>query len=98
MAGDCFRAVAHADLFKAAFEPFFRGNPGRLPSIPGAGLGLAIAKEIIERPEPAYRRRPPGWRLRFRREQCSLALGFEKLFPRGGTMQDGFAAQQLVQK
>jgi len=61
MAGDCFRAVAHADLFKAAFEPFFRLNPARLPSIPGAGLGLAIAKEIVERPEPAYRHCLLGW-------------------------------------
>lgn len=32
-----------------AFEPFFRVDPGRRQSIPGAGLGLAIAKEIIER-------------------------------------------------
>ncbi|MEW6634428.1 MAG: ATP-binding protein [Pseudomonadota bacterium] len=37
------------DLLNKAFEPFFRVNPGRLQSIPGAGLGLAIAKEIIER-------------------------------------------------
>lgn len=37
------------DLINKAFEPFFRVNPGRLQSIPGAGLGLAIAKEIIER-------------------------------------------------
>ncbi|MCV3208130.1 ATP-binding protein [Mesorhizobium sp. YC-39] len=37
------------ELLGKAFEPFFRVNPGRLQSIPGAGLGLAIAKEIIER-------------------------------------------------
>jgi signal transduction histidine kinase len=37
------------ELLNKAFEPFFRVNPGRLQSIPGAGLGLAIAKEIIER-------------------------------------------------
>ncbi len=37
------------DLINKAFEPFFRVNPGRMQSIPGAGLGLAIAKEIIER-------------------------------------------------
>lgn len=36
-------------LLNKAFEPFFRVDPGRLQSIPGAGLGLAIAKEIIER-------------------------------------------------
>ncbi|RUT97569.1 HAMP domain-containing histidine kinase, partial [Mesorhizobium sp. USDA-HM6] len=32
-----------------AFEPFFRADPARTQVIPGAGLGLAIAKEIIER-------------------------------------------------
>lgn len=37
------------ELLGKAFEPFFRVNPGRLQSIPGAGLGLAIAKEIVER-------------------------------------------------
>ena len=31
------------------FEPFFRVDPARRKSGPGAGLGLAIAKEIIER-------------------------------------------------
>jgi signal transduction histidine kinase len=37
------------DLLNKAFEPFFRVDPARTQSIPGAGLGLAIAKEIIER-------------------------------------------------
>ncbi len=37
------------DLLNKAFEPFFRVDPARAQSIPGAGLGLAIAKEIIER-------------------------------------------------
>lgn len=37
------------ELLNKAFEPFFRVDPGRRQSIPGAGLGLAIAKEIIER-------------------------------------------------
>ncbi|WP_292437340.1 ATP-binding protein [Mesorhizobium sp.] len=32
-----------------AFEPFFRVDPARTQFIPGAELGLAIAKEIIER-------------------------------------------------
>jgi signal transduction histidine kinase len=32
-----------------AFEPFFRVDPARRKSRPGAGLGLAIAKEIVER-------------------------------------------------
>ncbi|UCI23502.1 ATP-binding protein [Mesorhizobium sp. B2-8-5] len=37
------------DLLSKAFEPFFRVDPARTQFIPGAGLGLAIAKEIIER-------------------------------------------------
>ncbi|RJT27759.1 HAMP domain-containing protein [Mesorhizobium waimense] len=37
------------ELLAKAFEPFFRVDPGRRQSVPGAGLGLAIAKEIIER-------------------------------------------------
>lgn len=36
-------------LMDRVFEPFFRVDPARRKSIPGAGLGLAIAKEIIER-------------------------------------------------
>jgi signal transduction histidine kinase len=32
-----------------ACEPFFRVDPARRKSAPGAGLGLAIAKEIVER-------------------------------------------------
>lgn len=31
------------------FEPFFRVDPARRQSIPGAGLGLSIAREIIQR-------------------------------------------------
>ncbi len=38
-----------ADLLDRVFEPFFRVDPSRRQAIPGAGLGLAIAKEIIER-------------------------------------------------
>jgi signal transduction histidine kinase len=37
------------DLLNKAFEPFFRVDPARTQFIAGAGLGLAIAKEIIER-------------------------------------------------
>lgn len=37
------------DLIERVFEPFFRAAPGRLQTIPGAGLGLALAAEIIER-------------------------------------------------
>jgi signal transduction histidine kinase len=31
------------------FEPFFRADPARRQEIPGAGLGLTIAREIIQR-------------------------------------------------
>jgi signal transduction histidine kinase len=37
------------DLMSRVFEPFFRAAPGRMRQSKGAGLGLAIAKEIIER-------------------------------------------------
>jgi len=37
------------ELLGQVFEPFFRANPGRNQTIKGAGLGLAIAREIIER-------------------------------------------------
>jgi signal transduction histidine kinase len=40
--------IPEKDL-SSAFEPFFRVDPARRKHIPGAGLGLAIAKEIIER-------------------------------------------------
>ena len=36
------------DLIGRAFEPFFRVDPGRRQFKPGAGLGMAIAKEIID--------------------------------------------------
>ena len=36
-------------LIPRVFEPFFRVDPARRQSVPGAGLGLAIAQEIIER-------------------------------------------------
>ena len=36
-------------LIGQVFEPFFRVDPARRKMLPGAGLGLAIAKEIIER-------------------------------------------------
>lgn len=37
------------DLLARVFEPFFRVDPSRRQMMPGAGLGLAIAREIIER-------------------------------------------------
>ncbi|MCB8838791.1 ATP-binding protein [Aurantimonas sp. VKM B-3413] len=36
------------ELIGRAFEPFFRVDPGRRQLKPGAGLGMAIAKEIID--------------------------------------------------
>jgi len=38
-----------AALIERVFEPFFRVDPARRHAMPGAGLGLAIAKEIVER-------------------------------------------------
>jgi signal transduction histidine kinase len=40
--------IPEKDLSRV-FEPFFRVDPARRKHIPGAGLGLVIAKEIIER-------------------------------------------------
>jgi signal transduction histidine kinase len=37
------------ELLGQVFEPFFRADPARRQSIPGAGLGLTIAREIIQR-------------------------------------------------
>jgi len=31
------------------FEPFFRADPARRQDIRGAGLGLTIAREIVQR-------------------------------------------------
>lgn len=42
-------------LIDRAFEPFFRIDPARQAAIPGAGLGLAIAHEIITRHGGALR-------------------------------------------
>jgi signal transduction histidine kinase len=37
------------DLMGRVFEPFFRVDPARRKEIPGAGLGLSIANEIVMR-------------------------------------------------
>ncbi|MGV8832474.1 MAG: sensor histidine kinase [Devosia sp.] len=37
------------ELLDRVFEPFFRAAPGRMQTVPGAGLGLALAAEIVER-------------------------------------------------
>lgn len=38
-----------ADIIGHVFEPFFRADPARRQDIPGAGLGLTIAREIVRR-------------------------------------------------
>jgi len=62
----------------SVFEPFFRVDPARRKHIPGAGLGLAIAKEIVERQGGALsieNRRPNGLRqtLTFERELTAMS-------------------------
>ena len=37
------------EVIGQVFEPFFRADPARRKNIPGAGLGLTIAHEIISR-------------------------------------------------
>ena len=37
------------DLLDQVFDPFFRADPARRQDIRGAGLGLTIAREIIQR-------------------------------------------------
>lgn len=37
------------DVLGQVFEPFFRADPARRQNIPGAGLGLTIAHEIVTR-------------------------------------------------
>jgi signal transduction histidine kinase len=53
------------NLMASVFEPFFRVDPARRQQVPGAGLGLAIAKEIIEKSNGRLlieNRRPRGLR------------------------------------
>jgi signal transduction histidine kinase len=37
------------EIIDQVFEPFFRADPARRQDIPGAGLGLTIAFEIVQR-------------------------------------------------
>lgn len=37
------------ELLEEVFEPFVRADPARSQSIPGAGLGLTISREIVQR-------------------------------------------------
>ena len=54
--GDRVRVIVTDDgpgippnLIGQVFEPFFRADPARRQNIPGAGLGLTIAREIVRR-------------------------------------------------
>jgi signal transduction histidine kinase len=54
--GDMARIVIEDDgpgippkMMHQVFEPFFRADPARRQDIPGAGLGLTIANEIVQR-------------------------------------------------
>jgi signal transduction histidine kinase len=38
-----------AAVIDQVFEPFFRADPARRQDIPGAGLGLTIARELVQR-------------------------------------------------
>jgi signal transduction histidine kinase len=38
-----------SDLIDQVFEPFFRADPARRQDVRGAGLGLTIAREIVQR-------------------------------------------------
>jgi len=38
-----------SEMIDQVFEPFFRADPARRQDIPGAGLGLTIAREIVQR-------------------------------------------------
>jgi signal transduction histidine kinase len=51
-----------AGMLDRVFEPFFRVDPSRRQPAPGAGLGLAIAREIVSRAggELTLRNRPIG--------------------------------------
>lgn len=72
----------------SVFEPFFRVDPARRQHVPGAGLGLAIAKEIIERSGGTLtieNRKPTGLRQTIvltAQNRASLIDGYDRLFKR----------------
>ena len=94
--GSCCLVVIEDDgpgipenVMASVFEPFFRVDPARRQHVPGAGLGLAIAKEIIERLGGTLtieNRRPRGLKqtIMLTAQNCgaSLPKGSEWLFQR----------------
>jgi signal transduction histidine kinase len=74
--------IPEKDL-SSVFEPFFRVDRARRQHIPGAGLGLAIAKEIVERQGGTLaieNRTPNGLRqtLSFERKEAIAPAGESK--------------------
>jgi signal transduction histidine kinase len=77
------------DVMTSVFEPFFRVDPARRQHVAGAGLGLAIAKEIIERLGGTLtieNRKPEGLKqtiiLTAQNSGACLSGGCERLFQR----------------
>jgi signal transduction histidine kinase len=77
------------NVMASVFEPFFRVDPARRQHVAGAGLGLAIAKEIIERlggTLAVENRRPKGLKqtivLAARNNRTSLPKASQRFFQR----------------
>jgi signal transduction histidine kinase len=77
------------NVMTSVFEPFFRVDPARRQHVAGAGLGLAIAKEIIERLGGTLtieNRKPEGLKqtiiLTAQNSGACLSGGCERLFQR----------------
>lgn len=66
-----------AEMLSQVFEPFFRASPARTQTTKGAGLGLAIAREIIERSGGSIEisNRPEGGLLQVVRLRALAAAG-----------------------
>jgi signal transduction histidine kinase len=77
------------NVMTSVFEPFFRVDPARRQHVAGAGLGLAIAKEIIERLGGTLtieNRKPVGLKqtimLAAQSSGACLSGGYERFFQR----------------